>query len=136
MALAALAAVAVFDVAPATAAEAANVSPFAGSWSGTFSLVESGEEEAVGTFNLIVSDTGKLTGTWFNTTSGTEGTFAGHVAADGNLNMIFVVPEKGLGGFAFGGTAVIDDDGKLVVSVTARWNPARTWSGVATLDNN
>jgi hypothetical protein len=136
MALAALAAVAVFDVAPATAAEAASVSPFAGSWSGTFSLAESGEEEAVGTFNLMISDAGRLTGPWHNTTSGTEGTFAGHVVANGNLNVIFIIPGRELGGLPFEGTAVIDDEGKLVVLVTARWTPTRTWSGVATLDIN
>ena len=60
----------------------------------------------------------------------------GHVGADGKLMLIGIVPRRALGnGFPFQGTAVIDGDGKLVVSVTGTWS-GRGLSLVAILERN
>jgi len=52
MALAALSAVAVFDVGSPTAQAAPSVSPFAGSWSGTWSAIN---VELVGTYDWTIN---------------------------------------------------------------------------------
>jgi hypothetical protein len=138
MALAALSAVAVLDVGSRAAEAAPSVSPFAGSWSGTWAIAERG---AVGIFDWTISDAGGMTGATHNTTFGDGGTIVGHVGADGKLMMIGYapndVPATGSNGFAFQGTAVIDGDGKLVVSATGLGDPpsARP-SLVAILERN
>ncbi len=119
MALAAMGTVATLDVGTATAQEAPSLSPFAGSWSGTWSIAGHG----VGTFDWTISGAGRITGRVFNATSGRSGTVRGHVGADGDLMMLGFAPadmpgDGGGNGFAFQGTAVIDGDGRLVVSAT------------------
>ena len=134
MALAALGAVAVLDVGSTTAEAASNVSPFAGSWSGTWSHVE---DDAVGTVDLTISDAGRINGTVHNTTDGSSGTNVGHVGADGNLEIIAFVPndEPGGGsGYPHQGTAAIDGDGKLVLSAAATWPGGPSF--VAILERN
>jgi len=138
MALAALVAVAVFDAAPATADAAPSVSPFAGSWSGTFAVTDSEDAEfyRAGTFEWTISDAGRITGTFFHTTEPVGGPFwfVGHVGADGDL---MVIMHNEGGGVPHEGTAMIDGDGNLVASATDTFSPrAHTWSLIATLDCN
>ncbi len=112
MALAALSAVAVLDVGSSTAEAAPSVSPFAGSWSGTWSHVE---DEAVGTWDdWTISDAGRIAGSFYSITNSYGGGIAGHVDADGKLLFVGHAPQSG---YPFKGTAVIDGDGKLIVSV-------------------
>jgi hypothetical protein len=116
VALAALAAVPVFNVAPATAYAAPSVSTFTGSWSGTWSDVEI---EADGTFDWTISDAGRLSGTVY-ITGGEAGAMVGHVRADGMLVFVGFTPACDptfWNGVPWQGTALIDGDGKLVVSV-------------------
>ena len=142
MALAALSAVAVLDVGSSTAEAAPSVSPFAGSWFGTWSVVDSSEDPAVeffGTFEWTISDAGRITGTVYSITADHGGAIAGHVRADGKLMFVGMVPgdtpsEDG-NGFAFQGTAVIDGDDKFVVSATLAASPF-AWSLVAILERN
>ena len=138
MALAALGAVTVLDVGVATAEAAPDVSPFAGSWSGTFSVADPNDAEftLVGPFSWTISDAGRITGTFSGTGSfAVDGTFVGHVREDGNL-MVVMIKEAG-GGVPHAGAAVIDDDGNLVASATDTFSPrAHTWSLVATLESD
>jgi len=133
MALAALSAVAVLDVGSPTAEAAPSVSPFAGSWSGTWAHVE---DDVVGTYDWTISDAGRITGTLYNTTFDLSGALVGHVGADGNLMVNFMTPgdDPSISGFPFQGTAVIDGDGNLVASVTGTWSGAV--SLVAILERN
>ena len=126
MALAALGAGAVLDVGSRTAEAAPNVSPFAGSWSGTWSIPETG---AVGDFDWTISNSGRLDGrlTHDGRTDG-DGGMVGHVHADGDLSFVGMAPGDEHGnvwgdGYHFKGTAVIDDDGRLVVSATLAASP-------------
>jgi hypothetical protein len=135
MALAALAAVAVLDVGSSTADAAPSVSPFAGSWSGTFSVTASDDPEfgLVGAFDWTISDAGRITGAFSEPTFG-PGTFVGHVRDDGKLMVVMV---KEGGGVPHEGTAAIDGDGNLVASATDAFSPrAHTWSLVATPESN
>ena len=97
-------------------------SPFAGSWFGTWSVVDSEDHEVAffGTFDWTISDAGRITGTDYNTTKGYGGAIVGHVGADGDLRFVREVPlddpSRGINGFPFHGTATIDDGGKLVVT--------------------
>ena len=119
MALAALGAVAVLDVGAPAAEAAPSVSPFVGDWSGTWSAEEAG---LVGTYDWTVSDSGRITGTIYGITSGRSGTVVGQVGDDGDLNLTRYTPNddpsSGYGAYHFHGTAVIDDDGKLVASLS------------------
>ena len=141
VALAALGAVAVLDVGSRAADAAPSVSRFAGSWSGTWSSVHS---EDVGAFDWTISDAGRITGTVVTTTFGTSGTIVGHVGDDGNIMMIGYVPNDepstGHNGSPFQGTAAIDGDGRLVVSMTGMFNafPNNHVDGwlLATLERN
>ena len=135
MALAALGAVAVLDVGSRAAEAAPNVSPFAGSWSGTWSVAD---PEIVGTYDWTISDAGQIKGTVYSFTADHGGALVGHVGADGNLHFVGMAPggtpsEDGCG-FTFDGTAVIDGDGKLVVSAKGTWSGAL--SLVGTLERN
>jgi hypothetical protein len=117
MALATLSAVAVLDVAPATADAAPSVSPFAGNWSGTWT----GDNGQDGTLDWTVSDAGQLTGRVHHTQDGESGEIRGHVDADGFLMMVAFAPsdDRSHGnGVPLQGTAVIDGDGKLNASIT------------------
>jgi len=122
MALAALSAVAVLDVGSVTAEAAPSVSPFAGSWSGTWGHWG---EDMVGTFDWTISDAGRISGTVYYASSGRSGKVAGHVGADGDLEFVGFAPDDapgdGLNGYPFQGTAEIDDDGKLVATLDATW---------------
>jgi hypothetical protein len=129
MALAALGAVAVLDVGSAMADAAPNVSPFAGNWSGTFTITDSVDPdfEGGGTFEWLISDAGRITGTFYVDIFDHHGTFVGHVDTDGKL-MVVMQPE-GSGGVPHEGTAAIDGDGNLVASATDTFSPrAHTWS--------
>jgi hypothetical protein len=112
MALAALGAVG----APAQADPSEN--PFAGSWSGTWSDIGF---DADGTWDLTISDAGQIKGTVYYIQRDIYGAFVGHVGADGKLRFVGVapaaVPNDKFNGLAWNGTAVIDSDGKLLVSV-------------------
>ena len=118
MALAALSAVAVLDVGSRTAEAAPSVSRFAGSWSGTWSDIGF---DADGTWDLTISDAGQIKGTVYIIQADIYGAFVGHVDADGKL--LFVgfapaeVPSGKFNGIPWQGTAVIDGDGRLLVSV-------------------
>jgi hypothetical protein len=135
MALAALTAVTVLGVGAPTAHAATSVSPFAGSWSGTWSI----EDGPFGTFDWTISDAGVILGTVYSIPGDHTGAVVGHVGADGKLMFIGNVPgetpnEDG-NGFAFKGTALIDGDGKLVVSAALAAAPFG-WPLVAILERN
>jgi len=119
LALGALGTIGGFTPGVATAEAAPSVSPFAGSWSGTWSIAERGLD---GAYDWTVSDAGRIEGTLYHAVNGMSGTMTGHVGADGNLDFTGMapndVPSTGTNGFHFQGTAVIDGDGKLVVSAT------------------
>ncbi len=128
MALAALSAVAVLDVGSSTAEAAPSVSPFAGSWSGTYSAPGLG-----GTIDWTISDTGQLTGTFYNYVYG-GGTVDGHVSAHGNLVLYFRKPDFFSSGWPFQGTAVIAGAGDLVATYTNPWPAGQGgYTEVATL---
>ena len=125
LALAGFSAATVLDEGSATAEAAPSVSPFAGSWSGTWAIAAL---EKGGTFDWTISDAGEITGTVVTTTFGTSGSIVGHVGADGHIMMIGyapnVDPSTGHNGSPFQGTAVIDDDGTLHASMSAMFNAA------------
>jgi hypothetical protein len=136
MALAALGAVVVLDVGSATADAAPSASPFAGTWSGTFTITdaEDPEFEGGGVFDWSISDAGRITGTFYVDVFDHHGTFVGYVGADGKLEVI-MHPEGG-GGVPHEGTAAIDGDGNLAAAATDTFSPrAHTWSLVATRTN-
>jgi len=113
-------AVAVVALAAVSKTEASGVeSGFAGSWSGTWSIAERG---LVGTFDLTISDAGRITGRVANTTIGKSGKVVGHIGADGNLDFVAFAPSDtpgdGPNGVPFKGIATIDGDGSLVISAT------------------
>ena len=106
--------------APATSAEGSSgASPFVGRWSGSWSIAERG---LVGTFDWTISDAGRISGRVTNTTIGKGGKVVGHIGADGDLDFVAFAPSDtpgdGPNGVPFKGTAAIDGDGKLVVTVT------------------
>ena len=118
MALAALSAVAVLDVGSATAEAAPSVSQFAGNWFGPWDLAALDE---AGTFDWTISNTGRISGritgrVWDG--SVISGAMVGHVRADGALMFVGFTSSSvpNIKSFPFQGTAVIGDDGKLVVS--------------------
>jgi hypothetical protein len=132
LALGALAVIGGFTPGAATADAEPSVSPFAGSWSGTWAVAELGAD---GTWDLTISDAGRLTGR-VDITGADGGAIVGHVGADGNLMLIGFAPADDplLGnGAAFQGTAAIDGDGRLVASAT-RTDSGRTL--VAVLERN
>ena len=100
------------------------MSQFAGSWSGTWANTEDGVH---GTFDWTISDAGRIDGRAYSITNDLSGAMAGHVGADGKLNMIGYVPDdepsNQHNGFAFQGTAVIDGDGRFVASVILNASP-------------
>jgi hypothetical protein len=102
--------------APAQADPPAN--PFAGSWSGTWSDIGF---DADGTWDLTISDAGQIKGTVYFIQRDIYGAFVGHVSARGKLTFVGFapadVPSDKFNGIAWLGTAVIDADGKLLVSV-------------------
>jgi hypothetical protein len=131
MAVAALGAAAVLDVGSSTAEAASDVSPFAGNWSGTFTITDSVDPDFLGggTFEWSISDAGRITGTFYVDIFDHVGTFVGHVDADGKLEI--VMQPEGAGGVPHEGTAAIDGD-SLVASATDAFSPrAHTWSLVA-----
>ena len=138
IALAALSAAAVLGVGSRAAVADPSASPFAGDWSGTWTVVERGVE---GTYDWTISDTGRIEGTVSNTTLEDGGAVVGHVGDDGNFNITGYapngVPGSGFSGFHFQGTAEIDGDGKLVVSAVGLGeNPATRPSLAAILERN
>ena len=110
---------------PAQADPPAN--PFAGSWSGTWSLAAHNE---AGTMDWTISDAGRITGRI------RIGAIVGHVSADGKLEFVGLapndVPAGGFNGIPFQGTAVIDGD-RLVVSAS---HPQNIHLLVAILERN
>jgi hypothetical protein len=137
MALAALGAAAVFDVGSKAAEAAPSVSPFAGSWSGTFSVADAQDPDfhRAGTFDWTISDAGRITGTYFRTTGDAGGPFwfSGSVRDDGDL--VVVMHNEG-GGVPHEGAAEIDGD-ELVASATDTFSPrAHTWSLVANRESD
>ena len=118
MALAALSAAAVLDVGSRTAEAAPSVSRFAGNWFGPWALAALDE---AGTFDWTISNTGRISGRITGGVAGgdvTSGGMVGYVRADGELMFVGFTPGivPGNDGYPFQGTAVIGDDGKLVVS--------------------
>ena len=97
---------------------ATTVSPFAGSWSGTWS-----EPGVVGAHDWTISEAGQITGTIYNITYDIGGATVGHVGADGKLMVIFLTPgaDPSISGFPFQGTAMIDGEGNLVASCTGMY---------------
>ena len=118
MSLTALGAAAVLDVGSKAAEAAPSVSPFAGSWSGTWADIGF---DANGTWDLTISDAGQIKGTVYLIQRDIYGAFVGHVGADGKLSFVGFapadVPNDKFNGISWQGTAVIDGDGKLLVSV-------------------
>jgi len=135
LALGALGTIGGFTPGVPTAEAAPSVSPFAGSWSGTWAHVE---DEAVGITDWTISDAGRISGTTYNFTENSGGAIVGHVGADGKLVIIASVPNDDVpasaSGYPHQGTAVIDGDGKLVVSATG--TGAGAVSFVAILERN
>src|SRR5262245_51369254 len=121
MALAAMGAAAVLDVGAATAEAAPSVNPFAGSWSGTWSVVDS---EQNGTLDFTISDAGVLSGRVYHAQDGENGwgTVVGHVRADGELVLIAFAPADDPTSHGSGvphqGAVVINDEGDLLASFT------------------
>ncbi len=120
--------------APAQADRPAN--PFAGSWSGTWSI----EDGPLGTYDWTISDAGRISGTVYSITADHSGAVVGHVGADGKLSFTGMAPgddpsEDG-NGFSFKGTALIDGDSKLAVSAALHLSQGGTWSLVAILERN
>jgi len=106
--------------------------PFAGSWSGTWTVAEAGVD---GTFDWTISDAGQLSGR-VCIIGADCGAIVGHVGEDGSLMFVGFAPADDplLGnGAPFQGTAAIDSDGKLVVWAT-RTDTDRTL--VAVLERN
>jgi hypothetical protein len=137
LALGALAVIGGFTPVAGTAHAEPSVSPFAGSWSGTWTI---NEGEIDGTYEWTISDSGRITGTVYSITADHGGALVGHVGADGKLSFVGMAPggspsEDG-NGFTFMGTAVIDGDGKLAASATASWHQDAPWSLVAILERN
>ena len=118
LALGTLGATSGFTPCVATAEAAPDVSPFAGSWSGTWSIPERG---IFGEYDWTISDAGRIEGTLYHAVNGMSGTLTGHVGADGKLGFTGMTPNdepsSATNGFHFQGTAEIDGDGRLVVSV-------------------
>jgi hypothetical protein len=89
-----------------------------------------------GTFDWTISNAGQIAGTVSSDTSG-SGTMVGHVGAGGRLVIIGYVPSDvpsgGFNGIPFQGAAMIDGEGRLVVSAT-RADSSR--SLVASLERN
>jgi hypothetical protein len=135
LALGALGAIGGWTPAVATAEAASSVSPFAGSWSGTWSAVG---VELVGTYDWTISDAGRITGTVSGTSSGRSGTIVGHVDAEGNLILVRYTPNDdpatGYGSYAFEATAEIDGDGVLVAWLRGRGS--NTGSHIAILERS
>jgi hypothetical protein len=117
MALAALGAAAVLVGGAPAAVAAPSVSPFAGNWSGTWTVAERG---VAGIYDWTISETGRIDGIVANTTFENGGGVVGQVHADGTIQFVGFAPNDepgaGFSGFAFQGTAEIEEDGKLVVS--------------------
>jgi hypothetical protein len=139
LALGTLAVIGGFTPGVATAEAAPDVSPFAGSWSGTWDIAAIQDHR--GTFDWTISDAGGITGTVTNTTSGDSGRVKGHVGVDGKLTFVGYAPaDDPSGSYPFLGTAVIDGDGKLAVAATGMFNafPYNHVDGwlVATLERN
>ena len=135
LALGALGAIGGFTPGVVTAEAASSVSPFAGSWSGTWSAVD---VALVGTYDWTISDAGRITGTIDGITSGRSGTVVGHVDADGDLALVRYTPNddpsSGYGSYCFEATAAIDDDGNLVALLTGRGS--NTGSHAVILERN
>ena len=97
------------------------MSPFAGSWSGTWIVAEGTEHEHGGTFDWTISNQGHITGR-VHPSTGTSGDVVGHVGTDGDILMVGFAPNdaasSGANGYPFHGTAVIDGSGRLVASMT------------------
>ena len=112
------------------------MSTFAGSWSGTWDVFELEVVVSTGTLDWTISNAGQITGTVSSDTAG-SGTMVGHVGAGGMLMIIGHVPADepsgGLNGIPFQGAAMIDGEGRLVVSAT-RADSSR--SLVASLERN
>jgi hypothetical protein len=126
MALAALGAAAVLDVGSNAAQAAPSASPFAGNWSGTWFIAANG---AGGDFDWTISDVGRIDGTLTHTgRPDGDGDMVGRVSADGEIVFVGMVPDETHGnewgnGYPFKGTAEIDEDDKLVVTVTLAASP-------------
>ena len=119
LALGALGAIAGFTPGVATADAAPSVSPFAGNWSGTWSVAA--DEPHDGDFDWTISNAGRLSGRVYHAQDGMGGAIVGHVRADGYLVFVGFTPADDPlhgNGYHFDGTVVIDRDGKLVVSAT------------------
>ena len=118
--------------APAQADPSAN--PFAGSWSGPGTV----DNEPVGTLDVTISDAGRLTGRVYHLQDDQSGALVGHVRADGYVMLVNFVPSDNPSshnnGTPLQGTAVIDDDGTLVVSLTGRFSGG--FSLLAILERN
>ena len=118
LALGAFGAAAVLDVGTPTAEAAPNVSQFAGNWSGFWADIGF---DADGTWDLTISDAGQIKGTVYYIQRDIYGAFVGHVGADGKLTFVGFapadVPNDKFNGISWLGTAAIDGDGRLLVSV-------------------
>jgi hypothetical protein len=115
MALATLSVVTVLSVGAPTAHAATCVSPFAGSWSGTY--LSRTDPPYSGSIDWTISNAGLITGTYINYVNG-PGTVDGHVNDDGHLVLVF---RPSLGGcWTFLGTTEIDG-GILFATYTNPW---------------
>jgi hypothetical protein len=131
--LAVVAVLALSVVGGAGSAQAAPSSnPFAGSWTGTFTARDF---EGVGTVHWDITSSGKLTGTFFNTTVGAGGTMVGYVEKGGTIHLI--ANSDGGGGSSgepHKGMAYLDGDGNLVANTTGVWHGGYRVSATLTLD--
>jgi hypothetical protein len=128
MALAALGAATTFGV--GSAAADPSVSPFAGSWSGTWAHVE---DDVAGTFDWTISDSGQLKGRVYGATTGINGTIVGHLRDDGDLNLIGYAPNDVPGIWPIGiphhGTVEFDGEDTLLVSASATFTGGVSFVG-------
>lgn len=103
------------DVGASTAE--ASVSPFAGTWSGTWT----GDNGFDGILSWTVSDAGQLTGGITHAQLGDSGAIHGHISANGLVRMVAFAPSDDPSvsgcGVPLHGSGEIDGAGKLFASL-------------------
>jgi len=124
--VAAAAAAALSFAVVSTSAQATPENQFAGEWCGTFELIGDEDPAVEGTLNLSISESGVITGDFYNTTFDVPGVMRGRIRDDGMVGLNPDVYGTGPGGEGgngehHAGTAYIDG-GKLYIPTTAVWN--------------
>ena len=93
------------------AAASASESPFAGTWSGSFTTAFGG----FGTMDWTISTQGRLRGTAYVGPLDADGDVVGRFADDGGVHIVGLPPVPGFPPIVLSGEAYIDGDGRLHV---------------------